>query len=906
MSATRNTCFAILSAIEVDLRSFVRREAEANQASSFLPEDVLQNARRRWQADNKSQTVDTCADDSDLLDYADFGDLAKILSGKRAPFNNANQSILDCADEAVLRLSPIRNRICHSRPLEPEDFPICIDFARDLAARPEVSLPTLRSTLQRLEREPSYVLHLQIPRFWQSDVLRVDNNLPIPEFDDTGFLGRAADRQNVARLLCSHYPVVTIVGEGGIGKTALALRCLYDLIEMPDQPYDTVVWCSLKMTALTQEGVVQINADIASSLGLFRSMASTLGAPAPDSLKMEDARQELLEYLSAYRILLVIDNLETLAASELREFILQIPKGSKLLLTSRVGLGEFEVRYVLDAMESGAAAALMRKFARVLGLAEISKQDDGRLRHYCKELFYNPLLIKWFVAGVARGLDPQSLLNRDGGGLSQALGFCFANLFDKLSNSERKVVDAIASARRSVSSAEIFYLLGDLPREEIDWALSTLHNSSIVRRTVTQTDACLYQLSDSARAYLAKSSPPTPQFFADIQERLRQLRRMIEEEQVLQAGYSYEVFSVRTHSRDERIAAVYLRRALGFLDNGNFESAVGAVDEAKRILPSYSEVWRISSLVEGNRHDYYRATADLDHAVELDPHSTIVRYTYAQFLMKSMEDWSAALDQICAAEMDDPGAAAIRSAKALALVRLGRYEEAAPIYEALLNDLGGRPKRWRVATFDQAADCYRRWAERDNRNRDRESFSVHVSRAFDIIFCAVNSGDSDNRMRQRAGRTLSLALWFSSFGPDSELAMHCLNAVANLVPFFPEKCITIPDIAKYRAAFVDYPDVCARMDDLVSPFDPLVRAEVKRRGVLPTGPVGEVRRGAVVSAQMEKGYAFIEDEAGQHWFFHRSEFAADSDWSTVRVGMRVVFAVGTNDRGPCAIQVRPT
>lgn len=72
---------------------------------------------------------------------------------------------------------------------------------------------------------------IKIPEFWEETKKTIFNNLPSSEFEDTGFLGRAKDRLAINRLLTSNIKVISIVGEGGIGKTALANKCLKDILE---------------------------------------------------------------------------------------------------------------------------------------------------------------------------------------------------------------------------------------------------------------------------------------------------------------------------------------------------------------------------------------------------------------------------------------------------------------------------------------------------------------------------------------------------------------------------------------------------------------------------------------------------------------------------------------------------
>jgi LuxR family transcriptional regulator, glucitol operon activator len=197
-----------------------------------------------------------------------------------------------------------------------------------------------------LEDNPGYVISLQIPEFWQIGSTKVKHNLPLPDYDETGFLGRGADRMAVRKHLLASHPIITIVGEGGVGKSALAIQCLYDILGLADNlPYEAIIWTSLKTKTLTASGVRDIKDSITSTLRIIENVAKELGATQPASADLENAIQEILDYLSLFKILLVIDNYETVTDNSLRPLLTSIPGGSKVLLTSRVGLGELEIRY---------------------------------------------------------------------------------------------------------------------------------------------------------------------------------------------------------------------------------------------------------------------------------------------------------------------------------------------------------------------------------------------------------------------------------------------------------------------------------------------------------------------------------------------------------------------------------
>ncbi|MFA0630560.1 hypothetical protein AB4589_22775 [Vibrio sp. 10N.222.49.A3] len=229
--ATRMTCFSLISAIETDLRNLICKMNTVHEAK--IPKDVKDNATSRFEMHFKESHKD---DDSlsELIEFSDFSDLSKILSK-----NKNNQSLLSLENlkettNGLDRLIQVRNRICHSRPLEYNDINDLTDFSVLLQRMGERHWwSSINEALENLNN-PSFALSLQIPSYWKSTNSPVYNNLPLPEFDDTGFLGRKDERSAVSDLINSHTRVISLIGEGGVGKTALAIRCLYDALELSE------------------------------------------------------------------------------------------------------------------------------------------------------------------------------------------------------------------------------------------------------------------------------------------------------------------------------------------------------------------------------------------------------------------------------------------------------------------------------------------------------------------------------------------------------------------------------------------------------------------------------------------------------------------------------------------------
>ena len=401
--------------------------------------------------------------------------------------------------------------------------------------------------------------------------------------------------------------------------------------------------------------------------------------------------------------------------------------------------------------------------------------------------------------------------------------------------------------------------------------------------------------------------------YGRVQSKLKKLRHLAEQDDVAQARYRYDIFVVRTQSRDERIAAVYLSHALTQLKKAKFEEAKQQVEEAKKILPIYAEAYRVSSLIEAKAGETYRAIAELDQAVQLSPDSQIVRYTYAQCLMRELDDHEEALKHLRIAERSDTNEPTLLSAIALCLTRLGQYQEAAGIYDQLVETIADRPRRWQITTLDQTAECYRRWAETDVINKDLQGAHDHIERAFEIVSVALAKHCHDRFTPYRLGRILISALTLA-LGKDEEYAREVLSKVRDLTERLPNTRI---DIREKNAEWLR-----VRLDpDLFNEFMALAGGVMRRSGgAVITSPAVASRDTSSTSTQDEPTparrqgiigriasgarFGFIVADDGSEWFFHCNALLSRPAWSSVQIGGRVAFEEGTNDHGPCAVAVQ--
>jgi LuxR family transcriptional regulator, glucitol operon activator len=910
-SAVRNTCFAILSSIETDMRETIGDLALASNSVDMLPTDVRKSATERFELDEKHTPGVPPENDIDLIDYTDFADLGKMIRIRSEEITSLCGRDAGLLASQVESMTRARNRVCHSRPLESDDLSRFIDLANSLLRDyPQLQWKELQSVRLKIEQDPTFVLRLEIPAFWTAAADVTPHNLPMVDFDETGFVGRTTETRDVIKHISGPHPLVTIVGEGGVGKSALALHCLYEILDTKDARFDAIVWISLKTRILTTAGVREIHDAVTSTLGIVQAATGKLGSSIAGS-DLGLLVEELKSYMSHSRILLVIDNLETLTLEDVRPLLESIPTGSKILLTSRIGLGELELRYKLDQLDKKQSILLARRHAKSLNLQLLAECTEEHLGKYCQALFYNPLLIKWFVSSVSNGAEPERLLSRGNQSFSTALQFCFENLYNRLGESEKQILHVLFAARRQLSQTELFFLLQEvtqLTQLDLEIALNVLHGSSMLKRAFRDRrkadSGTHYALTDVSSEYLARFAPPNAKILERVQAALKKLRSLAELAQVQEEAYPYHIFTVRSVTTDERICAVYLNNALKKARVGLNAEARGIVEHAKSLLPNFSETYRISAIVEGKANDFFKADEEIRIAIDLNAGSSLTHYQYALFLLKDMEDFNSSLSQIDAALQIDPGELTLETARGLVLTRLGRYEEGAEVYERIMPLIAAHPRKWRIAALDQAAECYRRWAEVDRVSCDPARLMAHLERSREILDIALGKNDFDSRTGAAYVSVVEDAVFAAIAARDGEAVLSWLSKLSDaghLLSCPPFRVLSIDRLAEI---FPDGESVMETIKELARSQAVPWRPEPSDSARPPAREAARPKQFGIVKKILpEEKFGFITDGEGADWFFHFNFLLSPNQWETLAEGTRVEFALGTNKKGPCAVDV---
>lgn len=842
---------------------------EQNRALTRLREDMQESA---WGLDDVRN--------DDLLEYLDLGDLVNLLNRHKSRMSNVEPSDVKRVEQIVQdeQVFAIRRRVMHPvRPMEADDLPRLIEVTERLQQEASTLKWTSLKKHATLSQNPDGLIDVSIPTFW-SDEPAVLHNLPVAEFQDTGFIGRSNDRRKLKKLLESDHKVITVVGEGGIGKTALALQVCHDLLEDPDTDIDRIVWVTLKTQRLTADGIREIT-DAVNTTGIL--IYNLLRAMSGNSDQTFNSNWEpVLEHMQENRILLVIDNLETLG-TKIRDLAIGIPRDSKLMLTSRIGLGELELRYEMEDLSDLDAVRLLRTLARAYNYSDLVRLEDSQLKKYCKRLYHNPLLIKWFVQAVGQGAAAQDMLSHSSVG--EALQFCLGNVYDNLSPLAIDIISTLQASRRELSQVQLQSLT---QTDHIPFmrALQELQRSNIVSWRYDREGIDTYRLGSSVNDYLNYQHPPTSEIIKRTRDMLKEWQIERDRGATESKRYRYNTRQVNSHTRDEDIAAPHLRDAIK-MSRKDSVLARKEWNKAYDLTPQWWEVHRVNaSLMETEGRPIYEIEQAFEESIGCKD-TDINRYHYAVFLMRN-EEFDRALEQIQAAGAHDVAdQITIRSIKGLILLRSGRIDDALEELEyAWKYEDSASPVSIRMMRGTQFAEALRRKTEQLYASGYIAEAERVAMKGLSVVDQTSNTLGWDEKLA-RAGVKL-LADTLKYVAPDSapKAKLEYISSKWNDDMKFTSFCYADSRVSKQLE---HVPELVTLMPNISGP----------------TVTTGCTERFSGVIIRLEQYYGFIKTDSMGNVHMSRSSLVRRESWDDLNVGQRVNFGVIQEEKGLHAVRL---
>ncbi|MEU1983080.1 alpha/beta fold hydrolase [Nocardia sp. NPDC019395] len=349
--------------------------------------------------------------------------------------------------------------------------------------------------------------------------------------------GRFFDReQEIGKTLDgldSPYPVVSVTGLGGMGKSTVASRaawrCVEDEFVVAPPRFDVIVWSD-------QSG------DGATTDTLIDTISRVMGYPYLKALSMPEKLERAVEHLNSERCLLILDNFSATGESGVLDLIARIdPRHSKVLVTSRIGYPGECWPVEVGGLDDSAGRALLTEEAQRLGISATAGELGASADDYLSATGGNPLVIKLTTSQIRYGGDDLASVTAN---LRNATDSAvFDAIFDRSWNEQlahggwaQSIIMAIALHSSTATRDALAYAVG-ISEQELREEIGTLTAASFVEVQRDRPSAAgRFRLHPLTRAYALNRLNSNAEQRAGIEKRLIEYYRRF-------AGRNSDIFT---------------------------------------------------------------------------------------------------------------------------------------------------------------------------------------------------------------------------------------------------------------------------------------------------------------------------------------------------------------------------
>ena len=625
----------------------------------------------------------------------------------------------------LVKLIPIRNRVMHPRPIEVTDLPITQSISNEICKLfQQFTWNNLTKTLMQIDNDPSV---LQLPPFSSKKNEKIIENLPaILDFDETSFIGRRREIGDVRdKLKKRNVHVLSIIGDGGVGKTALTIKLLYDMLDEPNCPFELILWVSLKTNELTGYEFKKIEDAITTTAEMYNKLGEFVGLH-----NHNDVPSYLIELAQNFNTLLVLDNLETINSSDVKEFIDSFSEFGKVLITSRIGLGEMEHRYRLEGLNSEDVQEYMNILLELYGMPGLLTTDQKNAIAK-DELHSNPLAIKWFVKSLYNCQNVDKVLSHK----DDLITFCMSNVYEKLSTQARNILEFIQIANLDLSYGELVYYTDSSVDDmvKLSLAINELIKCNFLDNTKYRTNNLL-SITEFASEFLRNQITIPREKTQDVRDKQKKLTQFIQqlEQKKSSSPASNDTFHFYGSNKNRIVAAYYLSEAVEAVNaKKSTEEALEYANIAKKIAPDYSEVYIVLGLCYANNSPE-KARLEYENALgysQSESETATIHTRYARFL-RSNNMYQEAIDHLEIALALNPDDYIALFELIMSLGWVNKFDRAEQLLHQI--DITRLSDKQRFEYSMRQADLLRRKADTIPQAQSKDAF-VLLKEAYHII-----------------------------------------------------------------------------------------------------------------------------------------------------------------------------
>jgi tetratricopeptide (TPR) repeat protein len=313
---------------------------------------------------------------------------------------------------------------------------------------------------------------------------------------------------------------------------------------------------------------------------------------------IEEQKKLVTEVLVAYRVLLILDNMETMNDGRLMEFVRTLPpeSQSKVLLTSRRRTAEWEYPIRVTELDESEVKQLLQARSAELGLD--LPVDDPAFVQRIKEMSGGlPLAIQWILGEYRKTNRLNKILSRALTPDSPLLEFSFRNSWNALEMTAQQAL-AVLSVFIDPPTAQEWRTTLDWSVDKMESAITSLIEATFVsERTEPRTGKVIYAALPITLTFARNELSKMGDLEREARLRYQGYRNRLELAAVETGQYSslFEQYEAQTETQKKAIVLCRMAEGqagrLGYeAADEYFKQAMGVEPRSVYTLVSYGQV----------------------------------------------------------------------------------------------------------------------------------------------------------------------------------------------------------------------------------------------------------------------------------------------------------------------------
>ena len=429
----------------------------------------------------------------------------------------------------------------------------------------------------------------------------VSHNLPTADFDK--FIGRKNEIAELQKALNHKRHFITALdGIGGVGKTAIAIHCCEELLEKnQDVPFEYIVWLSAKNTKLQNGKIIQLEQSFEHLGQLLDTILIVLGFNEYINIdNLKEKEKIVYELLDETKILLVLDNLETIKPDKLEaiwDFINEIPDPSKVLLTSREFPQSVPQTIRIENLSEEDSYQLINQFASEIGISDSYLQ--GIKNTVYKLSSGLPIVIKSILGQIKLSKNINIIQKEIENNTDNISKFCFEQQLRMLDKEHKIVILAICLSTDILNHDALQLVVGDLITNSLVDIVQNLRNFSIIKinTTVEQTEYSILPIIKNYALNYFKDN----ELASEIQKKLNDYYELKEVD-----NYALLPVEAECISCEALIPRKIVDKAMNYAQSGEFEQADSLFKKATKEYSLESYTWYMYSQFLAQYQGFYK------------------------------------------------------------------------------------------------------------------------------------------------------------------------------------------------------------------------------------------------------------------------------------------------------------